>query len=52
MKLRVHRTNGRGQPARGGLAAWELGEELTTFHRKKTACYEMLHGASVLATSF
>jgi hypothetical protein len=28
----------------GGSPAWELCGGLTTHHRKKEACYEMLHG--------
>jgi hypothetical protein len=31
--------------------AWGLGEGLTTPHRKKTACYAMLHSPSALAGS-
>jgi hypothetical protein len=34
------------QPTRGGSAAWELGEGLTAPHRKKRACYGMLHRVS------
>jgi hypothetical protein len=32
----------------GGPLSWGLGKGLATPHRKKTACYEMLHRASDL----
>jgi hypothetical protein len=31
-----------------GHPAWGLGEGLTTYHSKRTACYGMLHGPSEL----
>jgi len=37
-----------GQVTRGGHPAWGLGEEVTSPHRKKSACYEMLRRASEL----
>jgi hypothetical protein len=37
-----------GDPIRSGPPKWGLGEGLTTSHRKKTACYEMLYMASEL----
>jgi hypothetical protein len=40
--------NSRGQPTRGGHAAWGLGG-VPTAHRKKKACFEMLHRASNLS---
>jgi hypothetical protein len=42
----------RGQLTRGCPPSWGLGEELTTSHRKRKACYEMLHRASEFVTSF
>jgi hypothetical protein len=41
-----------GQPTRGDPTASGLGVRLTTFHHKKTACYEMLHRTSELAGSY
>jgi len=39
----------RGQPIRGGLLAWGLGEGLTTLHHKrKQFVNELLHSASDL----
>ena len=35
-----------GQPTRDGLPAWELGELLTTLHRKNWPCYERVACAS------
>jgi len=39
----------RGQPRRGDPPDFMLGEGSTTPHRKRKACYEMLHRASKLA---
>jgi hypothetical protein len=36
----------------GGPPVWGLGECLTNPHRKETACYEMFHRTSELASSF
>jgi len=36
----------RGEPTRDDPLGWELGEGLTTPHRKNPACYETLHRAS------
>jgi len=35
----------------GGSPAWRLGEGLTTPHRMKATCYEMLHRAVNFLTS-
>jgi hypothetical protein len=40
---------GHRQTTRGGPPAWGMGEKLTTSHRKKPSCYEMLHRGSELA---
>jgi hypothetical protein len=40
-QLRIYWISSRGQPTRGGLPAWGLGEELTTPHRKNETCYEI-----------
>ena len=39
----------RGQPTRGGLPAWGLGELLTTPHPKNVTCYEPFTKASEIA---
>jgi len=40
----------RRQPTRGGPTDWGFDEGLTTPHRKKSVCYEMLNRASVVGT--
>jgi len=40
-----------GQPIKGGPPVWGLGDGLTTLHRKRPACYEMLHRTSEFAGS-
>jgi len=43
--------NKESQRIKGGPSVWGLGEVITR-HRKKPACYEMLHMASELDRSF
>jgi hypothetical protein len=48
-QLRIYCISSRGQPTRGDPSACGLGEGLTTPHRKKTACYMIIHEASELS---